>query len=302
MGEVWKAHDEVLNREVAVKVIRDHLAEDLTIRERLRTEAQLAGSLHHPGIVDVYDYGEHVEDDGRTTPFLVMPLIEGVSLSAMLKSRVALPVGETMAIVTEMASALEAAHAAGIVHRDLKPANVMLTPSGRAMVLDFGIARSTEGDSLTQTGALIGTADYLSPEQASGRQATYASDLYALGVVAFTCLTGAPPFHRETDIATALAHVQAPIPELPGRDPRLGHRPAHREPARQGTGSAPVGQRGGGDRLWPRNRSPDRSRPSHRSRGDPARAGDSARHRGDHSRRGSNAEHRRPPGRSGRGD
>ena len=215
MGEVWQAHDEVLNREVAVKVIRAHLAEDDTIRERLRTEAQLAGSLHHPGIVDVYDYGEHQEDDGRTTPFLVMPLIEGVSLSAMLKSRVALPIGETMAIIAEMAEALQTAHEAGIVHRDLKPANVMLTPAGRVMILDFGIARSTEGESLTQTGALIGTADYLSPEQAAGKQATFESDLYALGIVAYTCLTGIPPFHRETDIATALAHVQAAVPDLP---------------------------------------------------------------------------------------
>ncbi len=215
MGEVWKAYDEVLGREVAVKVIRPHLAEDATIRERLRTEAQLAGSLHHQGIVDVYDYGEHQEDDGRTTPFLVMPLVDGVSLAAMLKSRTALPVGETMSIITEMANALAVAHAAGIVHRDLKPANIMLSESGRVMILDFGIARSTGGESLTQTGALIGTADYLSPEQAAGKQATYASDLYSLGVVAYTCLTGAPPFHRETDIATALAHVQAPMPELP---------------------------------------------------------------------------------------
>ncbi len=219
MGEVWKAHDELLDRDVAVKVIRAHLADDLTIRERLRTEAHLAGSLHHQSIVDVYDYGEHHEESGeeggRTTPFLVMPLVDGVSLSAMLKSRVALPVGETMAIVVEMANALAAAHAAGIVHRDLKPANVMLTRSGRVMILDFGIARSTDGAPLTQTGALLGTADYLSPEQAGGKQATYASDLYALGVVAFTCLTGTPPFHRETDIATALAHVQAPIPALP---------------------------------------------------------------------------------------
>lgn len=215
MGEVWQAHDELLDREVAVKVIRPHLADDESIRERLRTEAQLAGSLHHQNIVDVYDYGEHHEDDGRTTPYLVMPLVDGVSLSAMLKSRVALPVGETMSIIGEMANALDAAHEAGIVHRDLKPANVMLTSSGRVMILDFGIARSIDGESLTQTGALIGTADYLSPEQASGRQATYASDLYALGVVAYTCLAGVPPFHRETDIATALAHVQAPIPDLP---------------------------------------------------------------------------------------
>ncbi len=215
MGEVWRAHDQLLNREVAVKVIREHLADDESIRERLRTEAHLAGSLHHQNIVDVYDYGEHPDEHGRTTPYLVMPLVDGVSLSEMLKSRVALPVGETMSIIGEMANALAAAHEAGIVHRDLKPGNVLLTSSGRVMILDFGIARSTGGESLTATGALIGTADYLSPEQASGRQATYESDLYALGIVAYTCLTGAPPFHRETDVATALAHIQAPIPELP---------------------------------------------------------------------------------------
>ncbi len=198
----------------------------------------MAGSLHHQNIVDVYDYGEHPDEHGRTTPYLVMPLIDGVSLSAMLKSRVALPVGETMSIIGEMASALAAAHEAGIVHRDLKPGNVMLTPSGRVMILDFGIARSTEGESLTQTGALIGTADYLSPEQAAGRQATYASDLYALGVVAYTCLTGVPPFHRETDIATALGARPGADSRAARRDPGVGHRPAHREPARQGAGAA----------------------------------------------------------------
>ena len=214
MGEVWKAHDEVLNRVVAIKVIRDHLADDPTIRERLRIEAQLAGGLHHPSIVEVYDYGEH-EADGRTTPYLVMALIEGRALSRVLKENIALPVGETMAVVTEMALALQTAHEAGIVHRDLKPANVMLTKGARVMILDFGIARSISGEALTQTGALIGTADYLSPEQAAGRQATFASDMYALGIVAYTCLTGAPPFHRETDIATAMAHLQAPIPDLP---------------------------------------------------------------------------------------
>lgn len=215
MGEVWKAHDPVLDRQVAVKVIRTHLAGDETIRERLRTEAKLAGSLRHPGIVDVFDYGENVDDNGRTTPYLVMPLVDGVTLSDVLSSRVALPLGETMSIVAEMASALKAAHAAGIVHRDLKPGNVMITGSGRVMILDFGIARSTGGESLTQTGGLVGTADYLSPEQAAGQPATYASDLYALGIVAFRCLTGAAPFHRETDVGTALAHLHTPVPPLP---------------------------------------------------------------------------------------
>ncbi len=239
MGEVWKAHDPVLDRVVAVKVIRPHLAGDLTIRQRLRTEAKLAGSLRHPGIVDVFDYGEHTGDDGRTTPYLVMPLVDGVTLAQVLTSRGSLPLGETMSIVAAMASALKAAHGAGIVHRDLKPANVMLTPSGRVMILDFGIARSTGGESLTQTGALVGTADYLSPEQAAGQPATFASDLYALGVLAYTCLTGAPPFRRDTDVGTALAHLHTPVPPLPAElaavDPlvrsMLAKEPSHRPSA-----------------------------------------------------------------------
>lgn len=214
MGEVWSAHDDVLNRTVAVKIIRPHLADDETIRARLQVEARLAGSLNHPGIVDVFDYGED-QIDGRTVPFLVMPYVDGAPLSQILRERNALPVGETMAIVADVADALDAAHAAGIVHRDLKPANILLTSSGRVMLVDFGIARSIGSESLTQTGALIGTADYLSPEQSGGKSATHLSDLYALGVVAYACLTGTPPFHRDSDIATALAHIQAPVPELP---------------------------------------------------------------------------------------
>jgi serine/threonine-protein kinase len=214
MGEVWKAHDDVLNRTVAVKIIRPHLADDESIRARLQVEARLAGSLSHPGVVDVYDYGED-ESDGRTVPFLVMPFIDGVPLSQLLRDRQMLPVGETMAIVGEVADALAAAHAAGIVHRDLKPANILLTSAGRVMLVDFGIARSIGGESLTQSGALIGTADYLSPEQSGGNAATHLSDVYALGVVAYACLTGTPPFHRDSDVATALAHIQSPVPDLP---------------------------------------------------------------------------------------
>ncbi len=214
MGEVWQGHDEVLDRTVAIKIIRPNLADDENVRARLRVEAQLAGKLHHPGIVNVFDYGED-EEDGKPVPFLVMPLIDGAPLSALLAERGSLSTGETMAIVAEIASALQVAHDAGIVHRDLKPGNILVTPDGRVMLVDFGIAHAAGGEPLTQTGALIGTADYLSPEQAAGRTATPASDLYSLGVVAYTCLSGNLPFHRESDIATALAHIQADTPALP---------------------------------------------------------------------------------------
>jgi beta-lactam-binding protein with PASTA domain len=214
MGEVWQGHDEVLDRTVAIKIIRPNLADDENVRARLRVEAQLAGKLHHPGIVDVFDYGED-EEDGKPVPFLVMPLIDGAPLSALLADRGSLSTGETMAIVAEIALALQVAHEAGIVHRDLKPGNILVTPDGRVMLVDFGIAHAAGGEPLTQTGALIGTADYLSPEQASGQSATPASDLYSLGVVAYTCLSGNLPFHRDSDIATALAHIQSDTPPLP---------------------------------------------------------------------------------------
>ena len=218
MGEVWQAHDAVLDRPVAIKIIRPHLADDENVRARLRVEAQLAGKLHHPGIVDVFDYGED-EEDGKPVPFLVMPVIDGAPLSALLAERGSLSTGETMAIVAEIAAALQVAHEAGIVHRDLKPGNILVTPDGRVMLVDFGIAHAAGGQPLTQTGALIGTADYLSPEQASGRAATFASDLYSLGVVAYTCLSGNLPFHRDSDIATALAHLQSDAPALPDTVP-----------------------------------------------------------------------------------
>jgi serine/threonine-protein kinase len=219
MGEVWEAHDDVLDRSVAIKIIRPNLADDENVRARLRVEAQLAGKLHHPGIVDVFDYGED-EEDGKPVPFLVMPLIDGAPLSALLAERSPLSTGESMAIVAEVAAALQVAHEAGIVHRDLKPGNILVTPDGRVMIVDFGIAHAAGGEPLTQTGALIGTADYLSPEQAAGRTATPASDLYSLGVVAYTCLSGNLPFHRDSDIATALAHIQNDAPALPETVPQ----------------------------------------------------------------------------------
>jgi tRNA A-37 threonylcarbamoyl transferase component Bud32 len=243
MGAVWRAHDELLDREVAVKVIREHLAEDETTRARLRLEARLAGSLHHPAIVEVYDYGEH-HDDGDTVPFLVMPLIDGSSLAEVVTARGTLTVAETMRVVADVADALTVAHGAGIVHRDLKPANILLSRSGRVMLTDFGIARAADSEALTGTGTLLGTADYLSPEQASGRTATHAADLYALGVVAHRCLTGAAPFHRDSDVATALAQLREDPPPLPDHVPpevaALVEQLLRKDPSRRPTDAAVV--------------------------------------------------------------
>jgi tRNA A-37 threonylcarbamoyl transferase component Bud32 len=217
MGAVYRATDTRLGRTVAVKALRGGALADEVARARMRSEARLASTVHHPGVAQVYDY-----DDCSTThggmAFIVMEYIEGRSLAEVLREDDRLPVDQVMSVVQQVAEALTAAHAAGVVHRDLKPANIMLTTTGRAVLVDFGIASSAGSEPLTETGALIGTADYLSPEQAAGRPATPRSDLYSLGVVAFQCLTGTSPFRREHHLATALAHLQD---ELPALDPSL---------------------------------------------------------------------------------
>jgi serine/threonine-protein kinase len=220
-GSVRRAHDRLLDRDVAVKTLRGGV--DETERARMRAEAQLAGSLHHPGVAQVYDYGEEppVEGgpDGPPQPFIVMQYVEGTSLWHRLREQRTLSPVEVMGLVAQVADALQAAHAAGIVHRDLKPANMLLTPEGRVVLVDFGIARSDDIDPLTRTGTIVGTADYISPEQAEGRPATSRSDLYALGMVAYECLTGRKPFRREHDVATALAHLRDDAPPLPPEVP-----------------------------------------------------------------------------------
>ncbi len=211
-GMVRSAQDTVLDRPVAIKLLRAGSG-DPTVRTRLRLEAQLAGSLVHPGIARVYDYGE---DDSAevVAPYIVMQYVEGTSLWHLLQERRCLSVAEVMDLLAQVGSALQVAHEAGIVHRDLKPSNILVTPEGRYVLVDFGIARTLDTDPLTVTGAIIGTVDYISPEQGSGRMATAASDLYSLGMVAYECLTGRKPFHRESPVATALAHLQDEAPEL----------------------------------------------------------------------------------------
>lgn len=242
-GVVRRAHDRVLDRPVAVKLLRTG-ADDEVVRARLRAEAQLAGSLHHPGIAQVYDYGE-VEVRDEPTPYIVMQYVEGTSLWHLLRETRTLAVAETMDLVAQIAHALSAAHAAGIIHRDLKPSNVLVTDAGRAVLVDFGIARTYDAEPLTDTGTLVGTADYVSPEQCTGRPATALSDVYSLGMLTYECLTGHKPFRRETVVATALAHLRdeaPPLTDVPAAVGGLVTRMIAKDPADRPESAAEVAQ------------------------------------------------------------
>lgn len=210
-GEVWRAEDTGLGRPAAVKVLRGEYADNAEFRERFRREAQHAASLSHPGIAQVFDYSE---GDGGEAPYLVMEYVAGESLSAAIAREAPMSPGRVLDIIVAVSSALAAAHAAGLVHRDVKPGNLLLGNDGSIKITDFGIARAMDASSLTRTGTLMGTPLYLAPEQAIGRPATAASDLYALGIIAFEMLTGRPPYEGPPT-AVVLAHRDAPLPPLP---------------------------------------------------------------------------------------
>ncbi|MHB1597117.1 MAG: serine/threonine-protein kinase, partial [Streptosporangiaceae bacterium] len=211
MGEVWAGRDTVLDREVAVKLLRAEYAEHGETLARFRDEARHAAAVVHPGIAQVYDYGEDPQ------PFLVMELVHGPSLAAVL-ARGPIDARTTMRVAAQAASALGAAHDAGLVHRDVKPGNLLLGPGGQVKITDFGIASAAGSAPLTRTGTVIGTPAYLAPERVAGRPATPASDLYSLGVVCHECLAGAPPFSG-TAVEIAVAHSQGQIPPLPPHVP-----------------------------------------------------------------------------------
>lgn len=218
MAEVHLGFDTRLSRIVAIKMLRQDLARDSVFQARFRREAQAAASLNHPNIVAVYDTGEEVltAPDGRavSVPYIVMEYVEGHTVKDLLSDGTPVPINEAVEIVSGVLSALEYSHAAGLVHRDIKPGNIMLTTDGKVKVMDFGIARALTDSqaTMTQTNAVVGTAQYLSPEQARGEQVDTRSDLYSTGVVLFELLTGRPPFKGDTAVAVAYQHVSATPP------------------------------------------------------------------------------------------
>ncbi len=215
MGDVWRATDEVLDRPVAVKLLHQADEDQYTnATARLRAEARHVGSLSHVGIAQVYDYGEADRDH---PPYLVMELVEGQPLARLLSIGALTPM-RAMDIVAQTADALHAAHAAGLVHRDIKPGNLLISPRGQVKIIDFGIAQTASSAAVTDTGAVIGSPAYLAPERIKGSTATPASDLYSLGIVAYECLVGAPPFSGG-GIAVADSHVHQPMPPMPPEVP-----------------------------------------------------------------------------------
>jgi serine/threonine-protein kinase len=217
MGDIYRATDENLGRAVAIKLLAERYANDQAIRERFTREALAAARLSgEPNTVTIFDVGEW-----NDRPFIVMEFLGGGSLERRLGEDGAQPVERVLQWLEQAASALDTAHAQGIVHRDVKPGNLLLAGDGTVRVADFGIATAAGLDSLTQTGTIIGTAGYFSPEQAQGARASPASDVYALGVVAFELLTGDRPYRSDSTTAEAAAHVHAPIPSISERNPEL---------------------------------------------------------------------------------
>ncbi|MDN3239334.1 serine/threonine-protein kinase [Glycomyces tritici] len=214
MGEVWKGTDTRLQREVAIKILHAGLSGNDKFRTRFQLEARAVAALQSPGIVGLYDYGEETTDDDGLVSYLIMELVRGRSLSEILRDRGTLPPDEVMKIVATAADALETAHRNDIIHRDIKPANLLVDEAtGATKIVDFGISAARGASGLTETGTVMGTLAYASPEQLNGAELTGASDLYSLGIVAYEALMGRPPFVSDTPVAVMNGHMtQAPPP------------------------------------------------------------------------------------------
>src|SRR3954466_15509515 len=209
MSTVYRAFDATLERRVAIKLMHREIASDSDQLERFRREARSVAQLSHPHIVGVIDAGE---DDGR--PYIVFEYVEGETLKDRIRRMGSLPIDEAVAYAIEITRALGAAHARGIVHRDIKPQNVLIDEEGMAKVTDFGIARSLDEEGLTADGRVLGTTDYVSPEQALGHAVNGQSDIYSLGIVLYEMLTGDVPFHGENQVAVAMKHVREDVPDI----------------------------------------------------------------------------------------
>jgi serine/threonine-protein kinase len=216
MSTVYRAFDETLERWVAIKLMHREISSDSDQLERFRREARAVASLNHPHVVTVIDFGE---DDDH--PYIVFEYVEGENLKDRLRRAGRLPVPEAVAYAIEIGRALECAHSNRLVHRDVKPQNVLLDPEGRAKVTDFGIARSLEAEGLTATGRVLGTTDYVAPEQALGEDTTAQSDVYSLGICLFEMLTGDVPFKADSQVAVAMKHVKDPLPDIRMRRPEI---------------------------------------------------------------------------------
>ncbi|MEW1586295.1 protein kinase [Micromonospora vinacea] len=219
MGAVWRGTDVLLEREVAVKVLLPSLVADPEFTARFRAEARMLAALRHPGVVPVHDVGQAALGDGSQVDYLVMEYVEGEPLSARVRAVGRLDPATTMSVLAQAADALHTAHLAGIVHRDVKPGNLLVKADGTVVLVDFGIARSRDMAGLTAANMVLGTASYMSPEQATGQPVSAATDIYALGAVAYFCLAGQPPFHGDNPLAVALRHAQEDPAALPADTP-----------------------------------------------------------------------------------
>jgi serine/threonine-protein kinase len=233
MGSVYRALDQHLGRPVAIKVLKPSLADDAMFLERFRREARAAAMVNHPNVARVFDYGER-----RSEPFIVMELVDGETLAERIDRQGRLPWREAFAIAAQVARALAAAHAHGVVHRDVKPANILLDASGQVKVTDFGIARAARATTLTRPGMVLGSANYVAPEQAQGNPVAPAADLYSLGCVLFEAVTGSTPYRGPNAVAIATQHVSADVPDprelvpdLPAEAATLVMRSLRKDPA-----------------------------------------------------------------------